>query len=75
MISTPKNPTFQSSAGTGALSRLFSRFLKAMEDHLRIASRRDLIEKLEAKSDAELAELGIKREDIAMHVLRDMFYA
>ncbi|MCR9147810.1 MAG: hypothetical protein NXH74_11495 [Rhodobacteraceae bacterium] len=42
---------------------------------MRVASRRDLVERLESKSDAELAELGIRREDITKHIFRDLFYA
>ena len=32
------------------------------------------IDKLNAKSDQELAQMGMRREDIARHVLRDVFY-
>lgn len=38
-------------------------------------SRRDRIEALEAKSDAELAAMGLSRDQIAYHVYRDLFYA
>ena len=31
------------------------------------------VERLQAKTDAELAALGIKREDIVQHVFRDFF--
>ena len=59
----------------GPISRFFARLMDGMENHMRIASRRDLIETLEAKSDEELADLGIKRDRIAQYVFRDMFYA
>lgn len=39
-----------------------------------IASRQGMIKTLEAKSDKELAALGIARRDIAQHVFRDLFY-
>ncbi|MDX1780942.1 MAG: hypothetical protein R3256_06445 [Thalassovita sp.] len=39
----------------------------------RIARTRQ-IEYLNAKSDAELAKLGLKREDIPRYVFRDVFY-
>ena len=40
------------------------------------ANRRMLmVEKLQAKSDAELAKMGIRREDIVRHVFRDMLDA
>lgn len=34
-----------------------------------------LVEKLQAKSDTELAALGIRREDIVRHVFKDMLDA
>ena len=37
-------------------------------------SRAAEIAALEAKSDAELAELGVKREQIPAYVFRDLFY-
>ncbi|MRU14457.1 hypothetical protein FDP25_03325 [Roseovarius sp. A21] len=48
---------------------------RALEAHAHFASRRDQIEALEAKSDAELAEIGVKREQIVHYVYRDLFYA
>ncbi|MFD2738485.1 DUF1127 domain-containing protein [Sulfitobacter aestuarii] len=38
------------------------------------ARRLERIERLEAKSDAELAELGLRREDILHHVFKDLYY-
>ncbi|MEQ6202643.1 hypothetical protein ABMC88_06265 [Sulfitobacter sp. HNIBRBA2951] len=38
------------------------------------SSRMHLIRTLQGKSDAELAHLGLKREDITRHVLRDIYY-
>jgi uncharacterized protein YjiS (DUF1127 family) len=37
-------------------------------------SRMDEIEALNAKTDAELAEIGITRDDIPRYVFRDTFY-
>lgn len=37
-------------------------------------SRRDQIVRLEMLSDRELAERGIRRDEIARHVYRDLFY-
>lgn len=42
--------------------------------YARTRSRTDEVEFLEAKSDAELAKLGIKREDILRHVFRDLMH-
>ena len=43
-------------------------FSNVVERH----SRRAQIAALEARSDAELASIGLKREDIARHVFRDI---
>ena len=37
-------------------------------------SRLDKVRTLQSKSDDELAALGLKREDIARHVYRDIFF-
>ena len=39
------------------------------------SSRVHQVEALQAKSDEELARMGIKRDMIAHHVFRDLFYA
>ncbi|MEH6645014.1 hypothetical protein [Sulfitobacter sp.] len=38
------------------------------------SSRTRQVEVLQSKSDDELAALGIKRDDIAYHVFKDLFY-
>ena len=40
------------------------------ERHARV----DQINRLSAKSDAELAAMGLKRQDIARYVYRDIFF-
>ena len=39
--------------------------------HIRLAR----VERLQAKTDAELATLGIKRDQIVHHVFKDLFYS
>ena len=34
----------------------------------------DMIEALEAKSDAELSAMGLRRDDIPYYVFRDLYY-
>ncbi len=53
-----------------AIWRLFQPLTLVAEANARIAK----IEKLSSKSDAELAEMGLKREDIARVVFRDISY-
>lgn len=57
------------------LSAFFASIARAFEAHAYAASRRDQIETLQAKSDAELAEIGLKRDQIVHYVYRDLFYA
>ena len=48
--------------------RFISNLAHRFERHMHIRSRRDEIEALEAKSDAELARMGIRRDGIASRV-------
>ncbi len=41
---------------------------------VRARSRQDQVQALDKMSDAELAEIGIRREDIVRHVFRDVYY-
>lgn len=56
----------------------WARFVKAaaraFENYTYIKSRRAQIEALEAKSDEDLARMGITRDRIAYHVFQDKFY-
>jgi len=62
-------------ADRGFFGRLMDRMAAAIEAQNQHLSRRDRIEALEAKTDAELAQMGIKRDQIAYHVYHDLFYA
>lgn len=61
-----------------APSNIISRALMALYRGLSLAAESDFrlrrIQALQAKSDAELAELGIKREDIVRKVFADLYY-
>lgn len=57
-----------------AWERVITSLARRYEGHMRLRSRRDQIEALEAKSDTELARMGIRRDGIACHVFRDKFY-
>ena len=54
--------------------RLAYRMTTAWEGHARRMSRCDKIAALNAKSDAELAGMGLCRADIPRHVFRDLLY-
>lgn len=53
-------------------------FFKSIGDSILRAglasSRVHRVEALRAKSDSELADIGIKREDIVHHVFKDLYY-
>lgn len=61
-----------------ALRARFDGFLTALAQaytaYANSRSRIGEIRALEAKSDAELKAMGIKREQIAQYVFRDVFY-
>ena len=64
--------TSKQNPGLGA--RILAALVRGIEAHGRVASRRGAIEALEAKSDGELAAMGLRRADIARHVFSDLFY-
>lgn len=58
----------------GFFARVFDAMILRIETHGNMASRRRMIETLEAKTDAELAKMGLRRENIVHHVFRDLYY-
>lgn len=55
----------------GAPFRALGRFFIAIAEQ---NARLQQVERLQAKSDDELAKLGLKRDDIVRHVFRDLYY-
>lgn len=58
----------------GRIDAFFSRFGQGMNAYLEARSRSVQIEALEAKSDAELARMGLTRDRIVAHVFRDTYW-
>lgn len=54
------------------LGGIFALIAKGFDALADILARSSLIESLYRKTDAELAQLGLKREDIPRHVFKDM---
>lgn len=52
----------------------FATLGQGMNAYMHRKSRSDEIEALHAKTDAELAKIGITRDDIPRYVFRDVFY-
>jgi uncharacterized protein YjiS (DUF1127 family) len=63
---------------TGSRPGIVRRTFRAIGDAMVICMERqgrlDQVERLRAKSDAELAEIGLKRNDIVRHVFRDRLF-
>lgn len=57
-----------------AIANGFSKFGRAIMNNSAGQRRIDRVERLRAKSDAELAELNIKRDDIVHYVFKDIYY-
>jgi hypothetical protein len=57
-----------------AIGAFFAAIGNAMIAASSNSARLQKVEMLNAKSDAELAEMGIKRDDIVHHVFRDLYY-
>ncbi len=56
------------------IAKGFFKFGRAIMANSAGQRRIDRVERLRAKSDAELAELNIKRDDIVHYVFKDIYY-
>jgi len=55
-------------------SGIWDAIARAFTNYARARSRTDRIEALQKLSDAQLAKLGITRDEIPVYVFRDHFY-
>lgn len=74
MTATSTNSPYAQPARRAPLAAVTDWLARRFERLAHAASRRDRIEALEALSDSELARRGIRRDEIAYHVFRDLFY-
>ncbi len=70
---TLQSTTPQTSAFRSKLDSFFSVVGKSINAYVVRRSRSEQIALLESKSDAELAQMGIRRDRIVHHVFRDLF--
>jgi uncharacterized protein YjiS (DUF1127 family) len=56
------------------LRKLLSGFVEGVTNYMEHQSRQDVVARLEAKSDDELAKMGITRDGIVQYVFRDRFH-
>ncbi|SFP54142.1 hypothetical protein [Tranquillimonas alkanivorans] len=76
MATATTNTTFRETPSLRQrLDEFFAGIGAGFNAYIERQARFDQIQALEAKSDAELAELGLKREDIPRHVFRDLLWA
>jgi hypothetical protein len=57
-----------------AIGAFFVRIGEALMTASANSGRMRKVEFLQAKSDADLAKMGLKRDDIVHHVFRDLYY-
>lgn len=72
-LHAPSGASAAKKLGNG-LSAFFASVGKAFVVYAERRSRIQELTRLQEMSDEELAEIGIKREEIAQHVFRDLFY-
>ncbi len=56
------------------LDTFFAGLGQGFNAYLTARSRMNEVERLNARSDAELARIGLRREDIPRHVFRDILH-
>lgn len=73
-MSPTSAPFMTARIGLAQLKKLFKSIGAGIIRATEASSRLKHVEALRAKSDAELAGMGIKRDDIVHHVFRDLYY-
>lgn len=74
MAAPTTNIEFAKTGLSGRIAAFFASIAKGMETYAHHLSRMDQVEALNAKTDAELAALGVSRDEIPRYVFRDLFY-
>jgi len=69
------NTSALSSGFFDGLRRTFAAIGRAFTVHLEHEARTKQIAQLNAKSDAELKQMGLTRDQIPAYVFRDLFYS
>ncbi|QUJ78099.1 hypothetical protein KDD17_03885 [Sulfitobacter albidus] len=73
-LSTAPAPFLSAGRALRVTGAFFSSLMGALMRASTSAARVDQCEALRAKSDAELAKMGIKRDEIAHYVFKDLMY-
>lgn len=72
--STPPNAALPQASRSTAFGRMWSRAATTVMASLEAQSRQDQIGQLAAKSDEDLAKMGLSRDRIVHHVFRDIIH-
>ena len=68
------NPTFDAALLRKKLRQFVSALGRGIKAYGESTTRAGEIAALNAKTDEQLAAMGLRRDQIAVHVFRDMFY-
>ncbi|APO87312.1 hypothetical protein [Marivivens sp. JLT3646] len=74
MAQIAEKSTFDASALRRKIDEFFSALGRGVKAYGAHKSRAGEIAVLNAKTDDQLAAMGLRRDQIAVHVFRDMFY-
>ncbi|MFY0679419.1 MAG: hypothetical protein JXR13_02485 [Thalassovita sp.] len=74
MVSQTEQFSFDKSGFRTRLNALATRCLSGLNTYMDHQSRRGAIETMQAKSDDELAAMGVRRDDIVRYVFRDVIF-
>lgn len=74
MAAPATNITFAKAGLRDRIDAFFVSLGQGLNAYARSRSRADQVQALNAKSDKDLAAMGLTRDDIPRYVFRDMFY-
>lgn len=74
MTTQTTNISFDKSSTRTRFSAFWSAIATGFAIYMERSSRQAEVAALEAKTDAELKALGLRRDEIVRYVFRDMFY-
>lgn len=74
MAASATNIIFAKKGLRARVDAFFASIGQGINAYAEYRSRADQVQVLNAKSDAELAKMGLTRDDIPRYVFRDLFY-
>lgn len=74
MASIALSPAVSGTSPSSSIRGFFVALKRAFRAYDAAQSRADQVQRLNGMTDAELARIGLRREDIARYVFRDILY-